>query len=292
MLTVGTIAACLAGEDVHSAIARRYSVPMMSLRDTLYDLMYSDEATQRAALGLTRKDILKDEIHPTGTGHRLYGQGLMAYAVRKMLIREYNSPDIFSADLPTVRMPRVLSPRAAMSADVETFCAEGLPFRAYVSSSRGWRWVDDSRKSSDVAGGYACTSVNCRKYGFVSRTPGNFLEIRFDSTAVRPTSPDQNSTRLVIFHLKTPDVKQAMGNARVTCESGCTCNPLDISGRNTDFSSALSTAATKVITRLTSILCASLTHLDMCRPCRSHTSCMLFVIRLPAVHISSLIVCT
>ncbi|WIA15060.1 hypothetical protein OEZ85_001758 [Tetradesmus obliquus] len=31
-----------AGEDVHAGIARRYGVPMMSVRDTLHDLMWDD----------------------------------------------------------------------------------------------------------------------------------------------------------------------------------------------------------------------------------------------------------
>lgn len=33
---------CGAGEDVHAGIARRYGVPMMSVRDTLHDLMWDD----------------------------------------------------------------------------------------------------------------------------------------------------------------------------------------------------------------------------------------------------------
>jgi hypothetical protein len=38
-----------AGEDVHASIARRYGVPMMSVRDTLHDLIWDDAGEQGAA---------------------------------------------------------------------------------------------------------------------------------------------------------------------------------------------------------------------------------------------------
>jgi hypothetical protein len=42
-----------AGGDMHWMLARRYRIPMVSVRDALYSIMFNDSALQ-AALGVTR----------------------------------------------------------------------------------------------------------------------------------------------------------------------------------------------------------------------------------------------
>ncbi|KAF6261146.1 hypothetical protein COO60DRAFT_1625477 [Scenedesmus sp. NREL 46B-D3] len=51
------------GEDQHAILAKRYGVPMVSVRDALYDIMFNDDVA-RAKLGMTREEMMHDHVHP------------------------------------------------------------------------------------------------------------------------------------------------------------------------------------------------------------------------------------
>ncbi|WIA40473.1 hypothetical protein OEZ86_013829 [Tetradesmus obliquus] len=74
------------GEDMHAVIAKRYNVPMVSVRDALYNAMF-DDALLLPLLGLTRDDFLKDHIHPKLAGARVYGAGFVAWAIRHLVTK-------------------------------------------------------------------------------------------------------------------------------------------------------------------------------------------------------------
>jgi hypothetical protein len=69
---------------MHALLARVYSIPFVSARNALYSLMYDDAAPQ-AATGYSRRQLMQDAIHPTAVGQALYGRGLIAYALKRML---------------------------------------------------------------------------------------------------------------------------------------------------------------------------------------------------------------
>jgi hypothetical protein len=73
---------------MHSLLAEVYSIPFVSARNALYSLMWDDAALQ-AATGFTKRQLMQDQIHPTALGQTLYGRGLIAYALKQMLAREY-----------------------------------------------------------------------------------------------------------------------------------------------------------------------------------------------------------
>jgi hypothetical protein len=73
-----------AGEEMHSLLARVYNIPFVSARNALYSLMYDDAALQ-GATGYSRGQLMQDAIHPTALGQALYGRGLIAYALKRML---------------------------------------------------------------------------------------------------------------------------------------------------------------------------------------------------------------
>lgn len=52
---------------MHGLIARRYNIPMVSVRDALYDIMLDDQVT-KSLLGYTRSEMMQDFIHPTAMG--------------------------------------------------------------------------------------------------------------------------------------------------------------------------------------------------------------------------------
>lgn len=72
---------------MHALLAEVYSIPFVSARNALYSLMW-DDAALTAATGFTKRQLMQDEIHPTALGQALYGRGLMAYAMQRMLARE------------------------------------------------------------------------------------------------------------------------------------------------------------------------------------------------------------
>ncbi|KAF6264558.1 hypothetical protein COO60DRAFT_70863 [Scenedesmus sp. NREL 46B-D3] len=159
------------GEDMHGMLARRYGVPLVSVRDALYDVMW-DDAALKSALGYGRAKIMVDHIHPTFIGHDLYGRGLVAWAMRYIFSRELS---VLSTSLPPSHddnaagysateiaagraqhnndnsnhrvtnqprkpfgsgsdslLPQPVSPVAASEADGDPFCAEGAWFRDYA----------------------------------------------------------------------------------------------------------------------------------------------------------------
>ncbi|WIA43842.1 hypothetical protein OEZ86_010257 [Tetradesmus obliquus] len=60
------------GGDMHWLLARRYRIPMVSVRDALYDVMFNDTALQ-AAVGVTREQMMADAMHPNAHGHPING---------------------------------------------------------------------------------------------------------------------------------------------------------------------------------------------------------------------------
>ncbi|KAF6250340.1 hypothetical protein COO60DRAFT_1465698 [Scenedesmus sp. NREL 46B-D3] len=81
----GAVGGLAAGEELHGMIARRYGAPMASLRDSLYDLMFNDEAAQQL-LGATRSALMAgpSNIHPTAAGFKVFGD-VVAFTVRQTL---------------------------------------------------------------------------------------------------------------------------------------------------------------------------------------------------------------
>jgi hypothetical protein len=66
---------CLpAGQDSHARIAHHYGIPVASIRDALYDVMFDDQLLL-AAVGMTRRQLLSASVvHPSTAGHILYSQ--------------------------------------------------------------------------------------------------------------------------------------------------------------------------------------------------------------------------
>jgi hypothetical protein len=195
----------LAGEEMHAMIGARYSVPLVSVRDALYDLLWQEGAVHlNAALGVTRASLLQDTKHPTILGSELYGRGLAAYAVRELLSQQLselaNGGGGEAGDSPLaqalqqqqqqlgVELPPVISPLAAQYADLPTFCAEGQNFKNYVVTNNvtnnvindniravdGWEWGVSSFSRH-------CDLGNCQVMGYKAAGDGKQLRIRINT---------------------------------------------------------------------------------------------------------------
>jgi hypothetical protein len=67
-----SVALTAAGEVHQTVIAHRYGIPMASIRDALYDVMFDDQLLL-AATGKTRSQLLSpNPVHPSTAGHVLY----------------------------------------------------------------------------------------------------------------------------------------------------------------------------------------------------------------------------
>ncbi|WIA36090.1 hypothetical protein OEZ86_007442 [Tetradesmus obliquus] len=181
------------GEEVHSMLATRYNMPLISARDALYDIMWSDKALTRI-LNATRKDLLRDTRHPTILGHALYGRGLVAWGVRQTLALELQALAAGgAAATPNEAVPRPVSPLVAQI-DGDSWCAEGRDLQSYVVASSS---------GSSVF--------------FMSG----------------------------VIHL--PGEKGTVGQAQLTCESGCTCRPMLLEGARRDTKATVATNSTEVL---------------------------------------------
>lgn len=272
------------GEAMHALLAAVYDIPFVSARNALYDLMYDDTELQ-AATGFTKRQLMQDDIHPTALGQSLYGRGLVAYALKRMLAREFRAVinsaagggttsslpyyDCDGADAPGEGATagddylvdatiRPISPLAAKEADADPWCVESLLFQQWYNKTlqpkpRQWIWQDAAVQ--DGTRRY-CDDVNCYRMGLSSKQPGSVLTLTIDtSTAVRrvadrpnrsyPAS-DLDKTQLAVLYTQSP--RGRLGIARLSCAANCACSAVEMDGMSSDGdgSAALAAGRTEV----------------------------------------------
>jgi hypothetical protein len=229
-----------AGEELHSMLATRYKLPLVSARDAAYDHMYSGQAAQLAsALGATYEQLMRDQRHPTVLGSKLYGRGLAAWAARQLLTAELTAISMEAAAgqpavdlLQPLPLPRPVSPLAAQSADLLSFCAEGMPLKHLVNpqqvDAQGWQW-------SVSAWTRDCSLPNCRMLGYLGYGDGAHIDLTINTATVlaaatAATSNQQADIKLslmLFYATNTPVMMPRLGfkrvKARAECVRGCSC---------------------------------------------------------------------
>eukprot|EP00878_Enallax_costatus_P008946 GHUV01009354.1.p1 GENE.GHUV01009354.1~~GHUV01009354.1.p1 ORF type:complete len:410 (+),score=40.39 GHUV01009354.1:593-1822(+) len=143
------------GEDQHGVVCRRYGVPMMSVRDAMYDEMFEPHNSY----GVDRSKILVDIVHVGDYGAKVYASFLawaLRHQVTRNLLHHHGRRAALSAQQ-TPQMPNPLNPEAAQE-DWPTFCAEGLGVQKHVADNQGWQWVDE--------GTNACAGESWGRAGF------------------------------------------------------------------------------------------------------------------------------
>ncbi|KIY98609.1 hypothetical protein MNEG_9351 [Monoraphidium neglectum] len=216
------------GEDQHAVIARRYGIPMMSVRDSLYDVMFDPGNHYR----INRSEILVDIVHVSDHGAKLYASylawGLRRQALR--MIKHHGSRLEAAAAAPPAPMVAPLNRDAAME-DWPTFCAEGEGLQKVVAPSGegAWQWVDE--------GSSACPG--CHKYGFASKEVGAYLDIDVNSDVL--STQDKEADATVMLALSFLKSYSDMGKVRVSCKSGCTCKEVVMDAKNKTPTSELHT---------------------------------------------------
>ncbi|KAI8472193.1 MAG: hypothetical protein J3K34DRAFT_519954 [Monoraphidium minutum] len=225
------------GEDQHAVIARRYGVPMMSVRDALYDVMFDPDNPY----GLNRTQILVDIVHVSDYGAQLYA-GFLAWCVRRQALRaarHHGDRLAAAAAAAPPRMVAPLNPDAAME-DWPTFCAQAQGLQKVVTLSGGgggggggggdWQWVDE--------GSNACPG--CHKYGYASRKVGAWMEFAVNSDVLSPEDKE-SGTATVMLALSFLKSYSNMGKVKVACVKGCNCRDVIFDAKNTKPTSELHT---------------------------------------------------
>lgn len=207
-------------EDQLGLFAQLYSLPWLSFRAVLW------ERQQRGAKGYSVEEVMipgGGDMHPKPYGHMMLADLVTALMVRVgegLLKRPFSTSDqaVVDADL----LEPVLPGNIVWDAE---YCIIDQKFKSTVTESPGFEWVDEAKPESVT-----------RKWGFVATKPESLLVVTF-STASTTRGVKDPHTVLTINHLKS---YEHMGQAEVTCISGCTCQPTILEGHWQQHNSQLS----------------------------------------------------
>jgi hypothetical protein len=206
-----------AAEDKHAGVMHLYGFSEISLRalflSAIRDRLF-DASTPCALAHL----FYRDGIHPTPTGTLLYADLLIKH-LKDAVSHAYEVAASGKENLHVLRLPSAPVHAGAWSIpirkcyDVDT--SVGLP--VVNESTTGWRWVEEQAAHAQYV-----------KPGWISDRSGDVLTVRF-STILRPRAIADNVT-LIAEYLST---YEHIGNATVTCVSGCVCAPMRLVGLDT-----------------------------------------------------------
>lgn len=212
------------GEDQHGVVCKRYGVPMMSVRDALYDVMFDADNEY----GVNRSAILVDIVHVGDYGARVYAS-FLAWALRHQVTRILlHHKSLAAAAARQAPMPAPLNPEAAQES-WPSFCAEGLALQKYVTQQRGWRWVDE--------GSSAC--AGCHKYGYLTNEANASISVTVNSDIL--SARDKEAGEKVMVALTFLKSYSDVGKGRVECVSGCECAAKVFDAKNSRPTSELHT---------------------------------------------------
>eukprot|EP00879_Flechtneria_rotunda_P005860 GHRR01006166.1.p1 GENE.GHRR01006166.1~~GHRR01006166.1.p1 ORF type:complete len:523 (+),score=78.66 GHRR01006166.1:141-1571(+) len=217
------------GEDQHGVVCRRYGIPMMSVRDSLYNAMFDRDNMY----GINQSRILVDMVHVGNYGASVYA-GFLAWALRHQATRILlHHRSLAAAASHTHPMPQPLNPEAAQES-WPTFCAENEGLQGYVQDNRGWEWVDE--------GSNAC--AGCHKYGFLTKEAGSSLTVKVNSNVL--SDEDKKAGAKVMLALTFLKSYSEVGKVEVDCASGCKCSPKVFDAKNKRPTSELHTERMEV----------------------------------------------
>lgn len=196
------------GEDQHAVVARRYSIPMVSVRDALYDHVTEESNVY----GFNYTELFVDKCHPSEYGAQLYA-AFAGWAIRHHVTKSI----ISTPSVEHIPMPKMISPTTA-SENQPGFCAEGEGLQSVLYQNQGWEFIDD--------GSNACEG--CHKYGYTSSSPGSKLSLVIAADRFITEDHEMEPLDLIIFYVRS---FHNVGKALLTCSMGCTCTPTLLEGK-------------------------------------------------------------
>ncbi|KAK9861685.1 hypothetical protein WJX84_001496 [Apatococcus fuscideae] len=180
-------------------LAAYYRVPALSLRNAIYD------KTFQGLPGFRPGDFMCDAIHPNFLGHRYLADlaiSLMQDRLARLVLTD-PAEDRFED-------PEMLPPMFLGNDAGKSHCMTGSDFQGRVLQHEGWEWINEGKNGR-------------QKWGFVTTTPGNFMEILIDTTggphaSKVGTHPTHTSVE-VWHHLAVRSIKAASCSQSHACKS-------------------------------------------------------------------------
>ncbi|WIA20182.1 hypothetical protein OEZ85_006030 [Tetradesmus obliquus] len=195
------------GEDQHAILAKRYGVPMVSVRDALYDVLFYDDVA-KAKLGMTRAEMMHDHVHPQLPGAHLAAQQV--------------DDDTYCAAGEDLSKHKVMNMGWKWVDEGRRTCSHpGCRKYGWTSKTPG-SYIEFEFDSSKIL-----SEEQARNGHAIS------LVMLFLRSHGNNPNDEQGS-------------KYGMGTALITCVSGCECEPLKVDAVNTDRASELDTIRTTV----------------------------------------------
>lgn len=209
------------GEDQLGVFAQLYSIPWLSFRGVVW------KRQQRSAPGYSISELMLPgggDKHPNPYGHQMLADlvaGLLQRAGEGLLTRPFTPADqaIVDEDL----LDPVLPGNIAWD---DEYCFIDDKFREKVTESPGFKWIDEAQPHHLT-----------KKEGFVATKPGAHLLLTINTAETTKTDVQDPHTVVTINHLRS---YEHMGQAEVTCVSGCKCNSTIIDGHWAQKNSQLS----------------------------------------------------
>jgi hypothetical protein len=225
---------------------------------------------------MPRKGIMNDDVHPNAEGHRLIGQGLVAFTMRSTLQQELARIVAGRAPVQRPSLPHPVTPLAALEADGDTFCAEGRDMFDYVDQSTvatgGWNWTNSAKGNKHDA--VECRTakaaqgdrINCGNWGFDTHGFGKYLDFQIDTqnmpgdaiSVASGTQPDKRQLMFFYDRCTAPNADVGTSGkaptALVQCVSGCECKPFRLGGDAVTYSEYMAATKAQVRVRIFYIL--------------------------------------
>ncbi|MBO4899727.1 MAG: SGNH/GDSL hydrolase family protein [Lachnospiraceae bacterium] len=162
-------------ERIHRQVARHYSIPMVSMRTTIYEAILSGDIKNR--------QITEDDLHPNDAGHRLVAD----------VITTYLKSVAATCVCDKVQTREVFSGNCAQEAGSDAIAAE-IVLPAPLTANRYEHSIkfdnrNDSTVRRDMSGfmpdNTARTAVkDCFRYGYSATTIGSFVEYEVEGACI------------------------------------------------------------------------------------------------------------
>ncbi|KAL3132821.1 hypothetical protein ABBQ38_006746 [Trebouxia sp. C0009 RCD-2024] len=189
-------------EDLIQVLVSYYGLQSVSVRNALW------HPTMQRQQNYQGTQWLCDTIHPNLLGHRYYADiivGLLQDVALQATLHPHIELEASQLDVPP--------PMYDNNLESASKCLRGELLQQRVYQSVGWDWVDEGKDGR-------------HKYGYVTEEAGHEMIFVVNNTGC----PDPNmEVTLGIGHLKS---YERMGQALVSCVSGCSCHPRTIDGHN------------------------------------------------------------
>uniref|UniRef100_A0A7S0S1A6 SGNH hydrolase-type esterase domain-containing protein n=1 Tax=Chlamydomonas leiostraca TaxID=1034604 RepID=A0A7S0S1A6_9CHLO len=210
--------------------AMYYQIPTVSIKACCYHLLANntvgfDTRKQRYRKANDLKEIAYyyDAVHPDGrTGARVSAELVMHLMQRTMDDLTANKLSPEDGEVVAAPIPPPMIPNNRES--VSDKCFIGNIFVGVVTNKDGFEWVNESKSMRP-------------KFGFVATKPGSVLDMMVDTRATAAsTAANQKDVLVEVAYLRS---YEHMGQASITCVSGCKCQESTLEGHHEEQNSQL-----------------------------------------------------